>query len=173
MFTRTLRLSALLAFVLAMACSSSGEGGPAQQVAGQFRSSELVPIRSADTPRPEPTFPAFGRTGVSEAEARRLAEERLRGGLFPLIEGGILPREIHFATRDEMSELARQRRLGFPMGALGPTADIFWIVNFLDFREDNGFGGYSGAVINAETGEALLTFLNRGSPVGGPRLESP
>lgn len=173
MFTRTFRLSALLAFVLVAACSTSGEGGPSQQVAGQFRSSELVPIRSEDTPRPEPTFPAPGRTGVSEAEARSIAESRLRSGLIPLIEGGILPREIHFATRDEMRVLALERRLGFSMNALPPTADIFWIVNFLDFRDDNEFAAYSGAVIDAETGEALLTFLNRGSPVGGPRINSP
>ena len=52
------------------------------------------------------------------------------------------------------------------MNALPATADIFWIVNFLDFREDDEFGGYSGAVLNAETGETLLTFLNRGSPLG-------
>ena len=52
------------------------------------------------------------------------------------------------------------------MNALPPTADIFWIVNFLDFREDDEFGGYSGAVLNAETGETLITFLNRGSPLG-------
>lgn len=166
MIARPVQISALFAFVLVIACSISGDGGPAQQVAGEFRSRELAPVRSADTPEPSPTFPAPGRTGVSEAEARSLAEQRLRGGLFPLIEGGILPREIHFATRDEMSELARERRLGFPMNALPPTADIFWIVNFLDFREDDEFGGYSGAVLNAETGETLLTFLNRGSPLG-------
>lgn len=166
MSPRTARLSALLIYVLVVACSSSGEGGPAQQVAGEFRSRELVPIRSAETPEPSPTFPAPGRTGVSEAEATRLAEQRLRGGMFPLIEGGVLPREVHFATRDELIALARAWSLGFPVDALPPAAELFWIVNFLDFREDNEFGGYSGAVLDAETGEALLTFLNLGAPVG-------
>ncbi len=166
MYVRALRLSASIAFVFVIACLSSGEGAPAQQVAGEFRSRELVPVRSAETPEPSPTFPAPGRTGISEGEARRLAEQRLRSGVIPLIEGGMLPREIHFATRDELIALARGRSLGFPMEALPATADIFWIVNFLDFRADNEFSGYSGAVLDAETGEALLTFLNRGAPVG-------
>jgi hypothetical protein len=166
MYVRAVRLSASFAFVLVIACLSSGEGGPAQQVAGEFRSRELAPVRNAETPEPSPTFPAPGRTGISEAEARKLAEQRLRSGAFPLIEGGILPREIHFATRDELAARARSRSLGFPMEALPLTADIFWIVNFLDFRGDSEFGGYSGAVLDAETGEALLTFLNRGAPIG-------
>ena len=167
MMARTVRLSASLAFVLAVACFSSGEGGPARQVAGEFRSSELAAVRSAETPQLHPTFPAPGRTGISEADARRLAEQLLRGGLFPLTEGGILAREIHFTTRDEMLVLSSERALGFSMSALPPASELFWIVNLLDFRGDNEFAGYSGAVLDAETGEALLTFLNRSVPVGG------
>ncbi len=167
MIVRTVRLSASLAFVLAAACFSSSERGPAQQVAGEFRPGDLALVRSAEIPEPRPTFPAPGRTGISEADAGRLAEQLLRGGLFPLIEGRILPREVRFATRDEMSVLSSERVLGFSMSDLSPSSELFWIVNFLDFRGDNEFGGYSGAVLDAETGEALLTFLNRSVPVGG------
>ena len=167
MFARTVQLSASLACVLAVACFSSGERGPARQVAGEFRSSDLAPVRSAETPETSPTFPAAGSTGISEADVRILTEQLLRVGLFPLIEGGILPRETHFATRDEMAVLSGERVLGFSMSALPPASELFWIVNFLDFRGDKEFGGYSGAVLDAETGEALLTFLNRSVPVGG------
>lgn len=166
MFALAVRISTLFAIVFAVACSSSGEGGPAQQVGGQFRATELAPIRGAQTPEPSPTFPAFGFAGVSEAEARRLAEASLRSGRFPLIQGGILPREIHFASRDEMAVLARERALGFSMNSLPSTSDLFWIVNFLDYRDDDEIGTYSGAVLDAETGEIVLTFLNRGAPVG-------
>ena len=66
-----------------------------------------------------------------------------------------------------MLVLSSERALGFSMSALPPASDLFWIVNFLDFRGDNESAGYSGAVLDAVTGEALLTFLNRSVPVGG------
>ena len=164
MFARLILITAL--FALFAACSSAGGNSAARQVGGEFRSSNSVPVRNVNDPEASPTFPVPGKTGVSLAEARRLAEERLRAGALPLIEGGILAREIHFATREEMVVLSGLRVLGFSISSLPPTSELFWIVNFLDFRDDDEPGTYSGAVIDAETGEALVTFLNRGIPMG-------
>ena len=142
MIGRTVWLSVLFALILVIACSSSGEADPAQQVAGEFRLTNSALVQSAVSHEISPTFPVPGRTGVSASEARSLAEQSLRSGVFPQIVGGVMPREIHFATRDEMTVLSRAGALGFGINSLPPRSDLFWIVNFLDFRGDNEATGY-------------------------------